>query len=71
MFRYPDLAASVPSTEESNEVARDLVEKEVFVDAPADEALVMEELTDAFFSKQPSRMADSHSELLFCASCFG
>ena len=62
---------SAPSIEESNDVARDLAEKEVFVDVPADEALVTGDPIGILFSKEPKSVADSHSEPLFCASCRG
>ena len=68
LSQYPCLAASLPSVEESNEVARDLAEKEVFVDVPADEALVIEDVTEGLFSKEPKSVAGSHTKLLSCAS---
>ena len=69
--QYAILAVSLPSTEESNEVARDSTEKEVFVEVPAEDALVMEGVIDGFFSKEPKDVANPPSKLLFCASCFG
>lgn len=71
MSNNPDLVVSLPSTEESNDVARDLEEKEVFADVAADVALVMEDVTEVLFSKEPKIGADSHSELFLCATCPG
>ena len=65
------MIVSVPSTEASNEVARDLAEKEVFGVVHADETLVMDDETDVLVSKEPKGPADSESKLLFCASCPG
>lgn len=65
------MVVSVPSTEASNEVARDLAEKEVFGDVQADEALVVEDEKDVVLSKEPKSLADSDSEPLFCATCLG
>ncbi len=62
---------SVPSLEESNEVAKDLAEKEVFVDVPADEALVTDDVTDVLFPKEVKSVAGSHSKALFCTDCLG
>ena len=60
---------SAPSTEASNEVARDLAEKEVFGDVQADETLVVEDETGVVFSNEPTNLVDSDSKLLFCADC--
>ena len=46
------MIVSVPSAEASNEVARDMVEKEVFGDVQADEPHVVEDETDVGFSKE-------------------
>ena len=62
---------SVPSTEASNEVARDLTEKEVFGDVQVDDALVMEDETDVVLSKEPKSLAGSDSGFLLCAGCLG
>ena len=70
MAQYAILAVSLPSIEESNEVARDPTEKEVFVDVPAEDALVMEDVIDGFFSKEPKDVTNPSSILLFCAGCF-
>ena len=67
----PLLVTSVPSTEESKEVARDLAEKEVFVDVPADEALVAEGVVDVLFSNESRDVEVSQSIPSFCARCFG
>lgn len=71
MSQYPPLVVSAPSIEESNDVARDLAEKEVFVDVPADETLVTGDAMGILFSKEQKSGADSHSEPLFCANCRG
>ena len=55
------------SREESNEVAREVAEKEVLVDVPADEVFVMEDEIDGLSSKEPKSVVGSHSKLLFCA----
>ena len=69
--QYATLAVSLPSIEESNEVARDPTEKEVFVDVLAEDALVVEDVIDGFFSKEPKDVANPPSIPLFCAGCFG
>ena len=69
--QYAILAVSLPSLEESNEVARDPTEKEVFVDVLAEVALVMEDAIDGFFSKELKDVANPPSIPLFCAGCFG
>ena len=71
LVQYAILAVSLPSTEEANEVARDPIEKEVFVDVPAEDALVMEDVIDGFFSNEPNDVANPPSKILFCAGCFG
>ena len=71
LVQYAILAVSLPSIEESNEAARDPTEKEVFVDVPAEDALVMEDVIDGFFSKEPKDVTSPSSILLFCAGCFG
>ena len=65
------MIVSVPSTEASNEDARDLAEKEVFGVVHADETLVVEDETDVLVSKELQGLADSDSKLLFCASSLG
>lgn len=69
--QYAVLAVSLRSIAESNEVARDAAEKEVFVDVPAEDRLVMEDAIDGFFSKGPKDITNPPSEVLFCAGCFG
>ena len=69
--KCPSLAVSVPSREESNEVASDRAEKEVFVEAPADDALVTEDVIDVLFSKDRKGVAKCHSEVICCDNCFG
>lgn len=69
--QYAVLAVSSPSIAESNEVARDAAEKEVFFDVPAEDALVMEDEIDGFFSKGPKDVTNPPSKVLFCAGCFG
>ena len=71
MDRGPLLVMSVPSIEESKEVARDLAEKEVFVDVPADEVLVAEGVVDILFSNESKDVEISQSIPSFCARCFG
>ena len=60
---------SVPSTEESNEVARELAENEVFGDVQVDELLVNEDEMDVILSKEPKSLSDADSEFLVCAGC--
>lgn len=71
LSQNPRLVVPVPSMEESNEVCKDLAEKEVFGDVQADEALVMEDETDIVWSKEPKGLSDPDSEVLFCAGCLG
>lgn len=71
LARYAILAGSLPSIEESNEVARDPTEKEVFVDVLAEDALVTEDVIDGGFSKEPKDVTNPLSVLLFCAVCLG
>lgn len=71
MSQDPHIFVSAPSTEASNEVAKDLAEKEVFGDVQADETLVVEDETDVAFSNEPRSLADSDSKLLFCVGCLG
>lgn len=58
---------SVPSIEESNEVAKEMAENEVFGDVQVDESLVIEDEMDAILSNEPKNLSDPDSELLFCA----
>ena len=60
---------SVPSIEESNEVAKELAENEVFGDVHVDELLVIEDEMDVILSKEPKNLSDPDSELLLCAGC--
>lgn len=69
LFQDPRMVVSLPSTEVSIEVAKDLVEKEVFGDVQADELLVVEDDVDVELSKKPKSLAGSDSELLCCAGC--
>lgn len=49
-----------------------MAEKEVFGDVQADVvALVMEDEMDVVLSKESKSLAESDSELLFCADCLG
>ena len=68
--RYTVLAVSLPSIAESNEVARDPTEKEVFVDVPAEDTLMMEDAIDGLFSKEPKDVTNPPSNVLFRAGCF-
>ena len=65
----PCLVASVPSIEESNEVAKELAENEVFGDVKVDELLVIEDEMEVVLSKAPKSLSDADSELLVCAGC--
>lgn len=65
----PRVVVSLPSTESSNEVAKDLAEKEVFGDVQADEVVVVEDDVDVELSKKPRSLAGSDSEVLCCAGC--
>ena len=60
---------SVPSIEESNEVAKELAENEVFGDVQVDELLVIDDEMEVILSKEPKSLSDPKSELLFCAGC--
>ena len=60
---------SVPSIEESNEVAKELAENEVFGDVHVDELLVIEDEMEVILSKGPKSLSDPDSELLVCAGC--
>lgn len=60
---------SVPSIEESNEVAKELAENEVLGDVHVDELLVIEDEMDVILSKEPKSLSDPDPELLVCAGC--